>query len=29
MRVFPMATSSNVNLFGKLYFDYFVKDEFT
>ena len=29
MRVFPMPTSSNVNLYGKLYFDYYVKDEFT
>jgi hypothetical protein len=28
MRVFPMPTSQNVNLYGKLYFDYFVKDEF-
>jgi hypothetical protein len=29
MRVFPMPTSSNVNLYGKLYFDYFVRHEFT
>ena len=29
IRVFPMPTSANVNLYGKLYFDYFVKDEFT
>ena len=29
IRVFPMPTSQNVNLYGKLYFDYFVKDEFT
>jgi hypothetical protein len=29
MRVFPMPTSSNVNLYGKLYFDYFVRNEFT
>jgi hypothetical protein len=29
MRVFPMPTSQNVNLYGKLYFDYYVKDEFT
>jgi len=29
IRVFPMPTSSNVNLYGKLYFDYYVKDEFT
>ena len=29
MRVFPMPTSQNVNLYGKLYFDYFVKDDFT
>ena len=29
MRVFPMPTSKNVNLYGKLYFDYYVKDEFT
>jgi hypothetical protein len=29
IRVFPMPTSTNVNLYGKLYFDYFVKDEFT
>jgi hypothetical protein len=28
IRVFPMPTSQNVNLYGKLYFDYFVKDEF-
>jgi hypothetical protein len=29
IRVFPTPTSQNVNLYGKLYFDYFVKDEFT
>ena len=29
IRVFPVPTSQNVNLYGKLYFDYFVKDEFT
>jgi hypothetical protein len=29
IRVFPIPTSQNVNLYGKLYFDYFVKDEFT
>ena len=29
IRVFPMPTSQNVNLYGKLYFDYYVKDEFT
>ena len=29
LRVFPMPTSQNVNLYGKLYFDYFVKDDFT
>jgi len=29
IRVFPLPTSANVNLYGKLYFDYFVKDEFT
>jgi len=29
IRVFPMPTSQNVNLYGKLYFDYFVKDDFT
>jgi hypothetical protein len=29
MRVFPMPTSQNVNLYGKLYFDYFVRNEFT
>ena len=29
IRVFPIPTSSNVNLYGKLYFDYFVKDDFT
>ena len=29
IRVFPTPTSANVNLYGKLYFDYFVKDEFT
>ena len=29
VRVFPIPTSTNVNLYGKLYFDYFVKDEFT
>ncbi len=29
MRVFPMPTSQNVNLYGKLYFDYYVKDDFT
>jgi hypothetical protein len=29
IKVFPMPTSQNVNLYGKLYFDYFVKDEFT
>jgi hypothetical protein len=29
MRVFPMPTSQNVNLYGKLYFDYFVRHEFT
>jgi hypothetical protein len=29
IRVFPIPTSTNVNLYGKLYFDYFVKDEFT
>ena len=29
IRVFPTPTSQNVNLYGKLYFDYFVKDDFT
>ena len=29
IRVFPVPTSQNVNLYGKLYFDYFVKDDFT
>jgi hypothetical protein len=29
MRIFPMPTSQNINLYGKLYFDYYVKDEFT
>jgi hypothetical protein len=29
IRVFPIPTSQNVNLYGKLYFDYFVKDDFT
>jgi hypothetical protein len=29
LRIFPMPTSQNVNLYGKLYFDYFVRDEFT
>ena len=29
IRVFPMPTSQNVNLYGKLYFDYYVKDDFT
>ena len=29
MRIFPMPTSANINLYGKLYFDYYVKDEFT
>ena len=29
IRVFPVPTSQNVNLYGKLYFDYYVKDEFT
>jgi hypothetical protein len=28
IRVFPIPTSQNVNLYGKLYFDYFVRDEF-
>ncbi len=29
IRVFPIPTSQNVNLYGKLYFDYYVKDDFT
>jgi len=29
MRVFPKPTTQHINLYGKLYFDYFVKDEFT
>jgi hypothetical protein len=29
MRVFPMPTDTNVTQYGKLYFDYYVKDEFT
>ena len=29
IRVFPVPTSQNVNLYGKLYFDYFIKDDFT
>jgi len=29
IRIFPRPTSQNVNLYGKLYFDYFVKDDFT
>ncbi len=29
VRIFPRPTSENINLYGKLYFDYFVKDEFT
>ena len=29
IRVFPRPTSQHINLYGKLYFDYFVKDEFT
>lgn len=29
IRVFPRPTSQQINLYGKLYFDYFVKDEFT
>jgi hypothetical protein len=29
IRVFPVPTSQNVNIYGKLYFDYFVKDDFT
>jgi hypothetical protein len=28
IRVFPVPTSSNVNLYSKLYFDYFVRNEF-
>ena len=29
IKIFPMPTSQNVNLYGKLYFEYYVKDEFT
>jgi len=29
IKVFPRPTSQNINLYGKLYFEYFVKDEFT
>ena len=29
IRVFPKPTTNHINLYGKLYFDYFVKDEFT
>jgi len=29
IRVFPKPTSQQVNLYGRLYFDYFVKDDFT
>jgi len=29
IRVFPRPTSQHINLYGKLYFDYFVKDDFT
>jgi hypothetical protein len=29
IRVFPIPTSQNVNLYGKLYFDYFVRDSTT
>ena len=28
LRIFPMPTSQHLNLYGKLYFDYFVRDEF-
>ena len=28
LRIFPIPTSQNINLYGKLYFDYFVRDEF-
>jgi hypothetical protein len=29
IKIFPMPTSQNLNLYGKLYFEYYVKDEFT
>ncbi len=29
IRVFPKPTVQQINLYGKLYFDYFVKDDFT
>jgi hypothetical protein len=29
LRIFPVPTSQNINLYGKLYFDYFVREEFT
>jgi hypothetical protein len=29
IKIFPMPTTNHINLYGKLYFEYYVKDEFT